>query len=158
MSGVTFRIENQSDKKVVLYLQAITPRLIAAIHQTLKTWIYAGASISAEKYFAAGGSIERGARNTGSILISRTGTLIRSIIASVASGMTPASPEGATVIQAVWGSAVPYGRIHEYGGNAGRNHAAFIPPRPYLSTALNDSRPELISAIQTAVESALAVK
>jgi len=158
VSGVAFRIEQQSDRKVVLYLQAITPRMITAIHAALKTWIYAGASISAQKYFAGSQTIERGARNTGRLLISRTGTLRRSIIASVDSGMTPASPEGATVIQAVWGAATPYARIQEYGGTAGRNHAAHIPPRPYLAPALNDSRPALIQAIETAVAEALSVK
>jgi phage gpG-like protein len=159
MSGVTFRIEQQSDKKVVLYLQAITPRMIAAIHKALKIWIYAGANISATKYFAASQSIAKGARNTGSLLISRTGTLRRSIIASVDSGMTPSAPgPETTMIQAVWGAATPYARIQEYGGSAGRGHAAQIPPRPYLAPALNDSRPGLISAIQTAVAEALAVK
>lgn len=158
MSGITFRIEQQSDKKVVLYLQSITPRLIAAIHQALKAWIYAGANISVTKYFAAGQSVARGARNTGDVLVSRTGTLRRSIIASVDSGMNPASPEGATVITATWGAATPYARIQEYGGYAGRGHKAYIPPRPYLGPALQESRPELIASIQQAVERALAKK
>lgn len=158
MSGVTFRIEQQSDKKVILYLQSITPRMIAAIHQALKAWIYAGANISVTKYFATGQSVARGSRNSGSILISRTGTLRRSVIASVDSGMTPASPEGATVITATWGSAVPYARIHEKGGYAGRGHKAYIPPRPYLGPAQTETTPELISGIRAAVETALAVK
>lgn len=156
MSSVTFRIENQSDQRVLLYIQQITPRLIAAIHRALKSWIYAGATISAEKYFAAGQSVVRGARNTGSVLISRTGTLRRSVIASVDSGMSPPSPEGATVITATWGAATPYARIQELGGYAGRGHKAYIPPRPYLKTALNDSRPELVLALQRAVTEAMA--
>lgn len=156
--SVTFRIEQESDKKVVLYLQSITPRLVAAIHQALKAWIYAGASISVEKYFAAGQSIARGSRNTGPLLISRTGTLRRSIVASVASGMNPPSPEGVTVITATWGAATPYARIQEYGGNAGRGHKSYIPPRPYLAPARDDSRGELIAGIQLAVEQTLAVK
>lgn len=156
--SVTFRIEQQSDKRVVLYLQSITPRLIANIFQALKAWIYAGASISVEKYFAAGQSVARGARNTGNLLISRTGTLRRSIIASVEAGMNPPSPEGATVITATWGAATPYARIQEYGGNAGRGHKSYIPPRPYLGPARDVSRPELIAGLQAAVESALATK
>jgi phage gpG-like protein len=44
----------------------------------------------------------------------------------------------------VWGidlAVIPYARIHEYGGQAGRNHAATIPPRPYIEPsikAMND--------------------
>lgn len=30
------------------------------------------------------------------------------------------------------GTSLPYSRIHQKGGNAGRNHASFIPKRPYL--------------------------
>lgn len=157
--SVTFRFENQSDKRVVLYLQSITPRMIVEIHQALKGWIYQGANISATKYFAGSQSVARGSRNTGDLLVSRTGTLRRSIIASIDSGMTPPEPSAeTTVITAQWGAATPYARIQEYGGYAGRGHKAYIPPRPYLSTALDDSRGELIAAIQGAVERALAIK
>ena len=153
---IQFRIENQSDRRVILYLSSITPRMMAAIHLALKAWIYAGAAISARKYFAGSQSVERGAKNTGDLLISRTGTLRRSIIASIDSGMTPASPgPETTMIMATWGAATPYARIQEYGGNAGRNHANYIPPRPYLAPALNDSREDLLSAIQSAVETAI---
>lgn len=157
--SVTFHIEQQSDKKVVLYLSSITPRMIGAIHQALKAWIYAGASISAQKYFAASQSVTRGARNTGPLLVSRTGTLRRSVIASVDSGMNPPAPgPETTVITATWGAATPYARIQEYGGMAGRGHRSMIPARPYLQPALNDSRSELIAGIQAAVEQALAAK
>lgn len=158
MSGVTFRIEQQSDKKVLLYLQSITPRLLVEIYRALQAWIYVGASLSVEKYMVAGQSLARGQRNTSNLLARRSGTLSRSTIASADSGMSPASPEGATVITATWGSAVPYARIHEKGGYAGRGHKAYIPPRPYLAPALNESRPELIASIQRAVEMALAAK
>jgi len=154
---IQFRIENQSDKRVILYLSSITPRMVAAIHLALKAWIYAGASISAQKYFAGSQSVERGAKNTGDILISRSGNLRRSIIASVDSGMTPSSPGPDTMtILATWGAATPYARIQEYGGQAGRNHASYIPPRPYLVPAQNDSRDALLSGIQSAVEASIA--
>lgn len=156
--SVQFRIENQSDQRLVVYLQSVTPRIITEIHQALKGWIYQGANISVTKYFAAGQSVARGARNTGDVLIGRTGTLQRSIIASVDSGMTPAAPGPETLqITAQWGAATPYARIQEYGGYAGRNHASYIPPRPYLAPAMKDSQPELMSAIQEAVTRALAV-
>lgn len=151
MSGVTFSIEQQSDQKVVLYLSSISPRIFANVKQALKLWGYKGANISVTKYFAAGQSVARGQRNTGSILISRTGTLTRSTVASVAPGYS----ETETTATQIWGAATPYAMIQEYGGNAGRNHASYIPPRPYLSTALNDVRPDLMAAIQEAVDKAL---
>lgn len=130
--------------------------MIIAIYQALKAWIYAGASLSATKYFAAGQSIERGSKNTGEILISRSGTLRRTVIASVDSGMIPSSPSpDALVITATWGSATPYARIQEYGGHTGRNHASYIPPRPYLKPAQDDTREALITGIQAAVERSL---
>jgi phage gpG-like protein len=152
VSGVTFSIVQQSDQKVVLYLSAISPRIFANIKQALKLWGYKGANISVTKYFAAGQSVKKGARNTGSILFSRTGTLTRSITASVAPGYS----ETETTATQIWGAATPYARIQEYGGYAGRNHAAYIPPRPYLGPALNDVRPDLMAAIQEAVDKAIA--
>lgn len=38
-----------------------------------------------------------------------------------------------------WGvdlAVIPYARIHEYGGQTGRNHAATMPMRPYIGPAL----------------------
>lgn len=38
-----------------------------------------------------------------------------------------------------WGvdlAVIPYARIHEYGGQTGRNYAATIPRRPYIGPAL----------------------
>jgi phage gpG-like protein len=151
MSGVTFSIQQQSDKKVVLYLSEITPRIFVNIKQALKLWGYQGANVSITKYFAGGQSVERGSRNTGSLLVSRTGTLTRSIAASVAPGYS----ETETTATQVWGSATPYGRIQEYGGNAGRNHKSYIPPRPYLAPAQQDTLPDLIESIKAAVQAAI---
>jgi len=38
------------------------------------------------------------------------------------------------------GSNVIYARIHELSGRAGRNHASFIPARPYLQPAVETNR------------------
>lgn len=38
-----------------------------------------------------------------------------------------------------WGvdlAVIPYARIHEYGGQTGRNHAATMPKRPYIGPAM----------------------
>jgi phage gpG-like protein len=51
-----------------------------------------------------------------------------------------------------WGvdlAVIPYARIHEYGGQAGRNHAATIPPRPYIGPAVktfnNEDMPRIVA-------------
>lgn len=52
---------------------------------------------------------------------------------------------GQGVYAFVWGidlDVVPYARIHEYGGQAGRNHAATIQARPYISPALKTVQEE----------------
>lgn len=40
----------------------------------------------------------------------------------------------ATGLLAAWGGIEPlvYGPIHQFGGDAGRNHASYIPARPYV--------------------------
>lgn len=39
------------------------------------------------------------------------------------------------------GSNVIYARIHEYGGDTGRNHKTYIPPRPYLGPSFAENKP-----------------
>lgn len=41
----------------------------------------------------------------------------------------------------------PYARIHEYGGNAGRNHATHLIPRPYLAPAVKIVGDRVVMAI-----------
>lgn len=158
--SITFSFENQSDQRVLDYLQSIFPRVVAEVHQELKAWIYRGANISASKYFTTGSTtLGRGARTPGNVLISRSGTLQRAVLASADAALDPASPdEGTTAISATLNPDTPYARIQEYGGNAGRGHRSYIPPRPYLEPALNDSSGELLSAVESAIERALAAK
>lgn len=151
MSGVTFSIVQQSDQRLVLYLSQITPRIFAAVKKALKLWGYQGANVSVTKYFTAGQSVQKGVKNSGDLLIARTGTLARSVTASVAPGYS----ETETTATQVWGSSVPYARIHEYGGYAGRGHKSYIPPRPYLGPARDETQPALIEAIREAVQEAL---
>jgi phage gpG-like protein len=50
-------------------------------------------------------------------------------------------------VEGVVGSDVIYARIHEYGGQAGRNHATTIRPRPYAGPAIAKTGDEMVRAI-----------
>jgi len=50
-------------------------------------------------------------------------------------------------VRAVVGTGLIYSRIHEYGGRAGRGHAAVIPARPYLEPALDAKHREIFELI-----------
>jgi phage gpG-like protein len=65
------------------------------------------------------------------ILGVRTGRL-RSSIAT-----TPAQKSGDTYYCTI-GTNVVYARIHEYGGQTGRNHAVNMPKRPFMRPAVED--------------------
>lgn len=54
-----------------------------------------------------------------------TGQLRRSVVMK---------PKGRAHVQV--GATTVYARIQELGGDAGRNHASHLPPRPYLAPAL----------------------
>lgn len=50
----------------------------------------------------------------------------------------------------VWGidlGVIPYARIHEYGGQTGRNHAATMPPRPYIGPSIKAMNDEDLAGI-----------
>ncbi len=154
--SISFHIEQQSERSVVVHLQSVGPRVLAAIHNALKEWIYQGASLSAQKYFTSGAVDAHEKRNSGDLLNARTGTLRASVLASADSGIDPASPDASTtVITATWGADTPYARIQEYGGGAGRGHKTQIPPRPYLQPAFDDHRSTLATLLQSAVDQAL---
>lgn len=55
-------------------------------------------------------------------------------------------------VRLTMGSRVPYARIHEFGGRAGRGLASVIPGRPYLNPALQDEEPQIRGVIGTYVD------
>lgn len=85
---------------------------------------------SKKRRFRGGGAGRKGAGVPAvpGILTTRTGRLRDSISWRI-------DWKGKDMIGRV-GTKVVYAAIHEYGGVAGRNHAANIPPRPYLKPAL----------------------
>jgi hypothetical protein len=56
---------------------------------------------------------------------------------------TPARRVGAYRWEGRTGPTARYGRIQELGGQAGRNHAATLPPRPYLKPTTLAERPAI---------------
>ena len=51
---------------------------------------------------------------------------------------TPPVEAGAGIWSMLTGATAVYARIQELGGYAGRDHASYLPPRPYLKPAYDD--------------------
>lgn len=142
-------------------LSGVPPRVMAEIHQSLKTLLYAGVQAGVEKYFA--GSGPKGGPTT-TLLTSRSGALVNSLLLAAQTGIDPPAPSaGMTQISAQIGSSLPYARIQEYGGIAGRpgpfkkkaGHRPYLPPRPYLEPMFKDLQSAISDALPQAVETAL---
>lgn len=55
----------------------------------------------------------------------------------------PAFPVGAARWEAHTAALIVYARIHEVGGRTGRNHATYLPPRPYVAPTVIAMRGQL---------------
>jgi phage gpG-like protein len=129
------------------------------VHRAMRDLMYQGAE-NVRKYFA--GSGPKGGP-TSSRLTSRSGALLNSILESVQTGIDPPSPNSSTTaITVQMGSPLPYARIQEYGGVAGRatfkkpdGKRPYLPPRPYLQPAFADIQAALPGVLQEAVNRAL---
>ncbi len=161
---IHFTIDPASQQRLNKFLTTLGPRLMAEIHQTLKTVLYQGAQSTVQKYFAGSGS--KGGPTT-SLLTSRSGALANSLLASTETGLDPPSPGGSTTqITAQLGSSLPYARIQEYGGVAGRagpfkkknGRRPYLPARPYLEPTLKDMEATVPDQIREAVERVLEQK
>jgi len=76
-------------------------------------------------------------------ILQRRGGLLRSLFETV---------EGNT---AIIGATMPYAAIHQFGGLAGRKHAAKIPPRPFLpneETAAKEAQRAAENIIQDVID------
>lgn len=67
----------------------------------------------------------------------------------------PARPSGAFSWSGRVGPTSRYGRIHELGGNTGRGHRTYLPPRPHLAPAWRIVRPSVPSVFRGAWNNAL---
>lgn len=106
-----------------------------------------------QDYLRRGGAFRRAKGrpwepNRGQWLRVGDGTLSRSWRA-VAPRVVPGGVQGRIATN------VPYARIHEYGGQAGRGRRTRIPKRPYLAPMLRDHRDEFRSLLGREVTSYL---
>lgn len=68
-----------------------------------------------------------------------TGNLLRAATVYKGRGNVSKTTGGSTSFSFLWGidlDVVPYARIHEFGGNAGRGLKSKIPARPYIGPAM----------------------
>jgi phage gpG-like protein len=158
---IDFTVDQESQQRLETFLSSLGPRLMAEVHQALKTLLYQGVQTSVQKYFA--GSGPKGGP-TSNLLTSRSGALVSSLLASAETSLDPPSPSaGMTQIRAQIGSSLPYARIQEYGGIAGRpgpfkkknGRRPYLPPRPYLQPMFDDLQAALPDLLQQAVNTVL---
>jgi hypothetical protein len=62
-------------------------------------------------------------------------------------------PEGG--VKLTFGSRVPYARIHEFGGFAGRGKSVYIPGRPYLVPALLEEDAQIRAIVGREIDTLL---
>jgi len=68
-----------------------------------------------------------------------TGNLFRAATVYKGKGNTSKTTGGGTMFTFQWGvdlDVIPYARIHEFGGKAGRGNKVNIPARPYIGPAM----------------------
>jgi phage gpG-like protein len=147
-------ISVQIDDSAVLQLQqrlaGLAPRVVAEVYKALQPLVYQSLQSAVPKYFA--GSASKG--SSSDLLTSRSGNLLNSVLQSI-----EAKIDGDSLTVSI-GSELPYARIHEYGGFAGRKgpfkkrtgHRPYIKPRPYLRPAINDLQKALPDLLEQAIQ------
>jgi phage gpG-like protein len=156
---ISFTIDPSTEQRLQQRLSSLAPRVMVEVHRALKDLMYQGAQ-NVQRYFA--GSGPKGGPTT-TLLTSRTGALLHSILDSIETGIDPPSPsDSTTAISVQIGSTLPYARIQEYGGVAGRatfkklgGRRPYLPPRPYLQPAFDEIQAMLPDVLREAVDRAL---
>lgn len=149
---ITVKIDDSAVQQIQQRLAGLAPRIVASIFQALKPLVYESLRNAIPKYFS--GSASKGASSA--LLTSRTGDLLNSVLQSVS-----ANVDGDKLTISI-GSDLPYAKIHEYGGFAGRRppfkkkdgRRPYLPPRPYLQPAMNDLQQVLPDLLEQAIRQA----
>ena len=147
---ISVQIDESAVQQLQQRLAGLAPRLVAQVYKALQPLVYQSLRTAVPKYFA--GSAGKG--GSSDLLTSRSGNLLNSVLSSI-----QVSPDGRSLAVSI-GSDLPYARIHEYGGFAGRRgpykkkdgHRSYIRPRPYLRPAINDLQKALPGLLEQAIQ------
>lgn len=147
---ISVAIDDSALQQIQQRLTELPPRLVADVYKALTPLIYQSLQSSIPKYFSGSGS----KNSPSSVLTSRSGNLMNSVLQSI-----QASTDGDTLSVSI-GSDLPYAKIHEYGGFAGRRppfkkkngQRPYLPARPYLSPAMSDLQQALPSLLEQAIQ------
>ncbi len=147
---ISVQIDNSAIQQLQQRLAGLAPSVVAQVYKALQPLIYQSLSPAVPKYFA--GSAGKG--SSSDLLTSRSGDLLNSVLQSI-----QAKIEGDSLSVSI-GSKLPYARIHEYGGFAGRSgpfkkkdgRRPYIRPRPYLQPAMNDLQQALPDLLEQAIQ------
>jgi phage gpG-like protein len=147
---ISVKINDSALQQLQQRLAGLAPRLVADVYKALQPLIYQSLQSAIPKYFS--GSASKG--TAGDLLTSRSGNLLNSVLNSI-----QVSPDGQSLAVSI-GSDLPYARIHEYGGFAGRSgpfkkkegRRPYIRPRPYLQPAINDLQQALPDLLEQAIQ------
>ena len=147
---ISVQIDDSAVQQLQQRLAGLAPRVVAEVYKALQPLVYQSLQTAVPKYFA--GSASKG--SSSDLLTSRSGNLLNSVLQSIE---TKINGDSLTVSI---GSELPYARIHEYGGFAGRKgpfkkrtgHRPYIKPRPYLRPAINDLQKALPDLLEQAIQ------
>ena len=147
---IKVQIDDSAVRQLQQRLSGLAPRMVAQVYKALQPLIYQSLRSAVPKYFA--GSASQG--SSGDLLTSRSGNLLNSVLQSI-----ELKTDGQSLTVSI-GSKLPYARIHEYGGFAGRRgpykkkdgHRSYIRPRPYLRPAINDLQKALPGLLEQAIQ------
>ena len=147
---ISVQIDDSAIQQLQQRLAGLAPRVVTRVYEALQPLIYQALSTAVPKYFA--GSAGKG--QSSDLLTSRSGNLLNSVLTSI-----QVSPDGQSLAVSI-GSDLPYARIHEYGGFAGRKgpfkkrtgHRPYVKPRPYLRPAINDLQKALPDLLEQAIQ------
>jgi phage gpG-like protein len=145
---ISVQIDDSSVQQLQQRLAGLAPRVVAEVYKALQPLIYQSLQTAVPKYFAGSAS------TSSDLLTSRSGNLMNSVLQSI-----EAKIDGDSLTVSI-GSELPYARIHEYGGFAGRKgpfkkrtgHRPYIKPRPYLRPAINDLQKALPDLLEQAIQ------
>ena len=141
---ISVQIDDSAVQQLQQRLTGLAPRVVAQVYKALQPLVYQSLLTAVPKYFAG----SAGKSSSSDLLTSRSGNLLNSVLQSI-----EAKTDGQSLTVSI-GSKLPYARIHEYGGFAGRRgtykkkegQRYYITPRPYLRPEINDIKKELWSA------------